>query len=55
MKESPAHQNEAIILHKDNELIAFLNIRPISKGHTQIIPNGHFETFELLPPDLASG
>jgi len=37
-----------------NTLTAFLDIQPIRPGHTQIVPKAHYDTFELLPPDLAS-
>ncbi len=45
---------EAVILHEDEELVAFLDIGPIRPGHTQVIPKAHVETFELLPGPLAA-
>lgn len=34
--------------------MAFFDNAPIRRGHVQIIPKKHFETFELLPPTLAA-
>jgi histidine triad (HIT) family protein len=48
-----AGEVEAVVLHEDDELVAFLDIAPIRPGHTQIIPRRHVTTFELLPPALA--
>lgn len=45
---------EAVILHEDEQLLVFLDISPIRDGHTQIIPKTHYDTFELLPPELAA-
>lgn len=41
-------------VYADDRLCAFLDIQPIRPGHTQIVPRQHFDTFELLPPDLAA-
>lgn len=42
-----------VALHEDAELLAFLDIAPIRRGHTCIIARKHFETFEQLPGELA--
>ncbi len=47
--EIPAHE-----VHRDDRLVAFLDIGPIREGHVQIVPHAHHETFEMLPPDLAA-
>lgn len=44
----------SFILHEDEEVVVFLDILPIRPGHCQIIPKKHFDTFELLPPELAA-
>jgi histidine triad (HIT) family protein len=46
-------QADAVVLYDDAEIMAFLDIAPIRPGHTHIIPKQHFETFEVLPSDLA--
>ena len=45
---------DAVIVHEDDDVVAFLDIGPIRDGHTQIIPKAHYDTFELLPPELAN-
>jgi histidine triad (HIT) family protein len=46
------HEVDAVIVHEDDELLAFLDIAPIRPAHTQIIPKVHVATFELLSPAL---
>jgi histidine triad (HIT) family protein len=46
----PAH-----IVHEDDLIVAFLDIGPIRPGHAQIIPREHFDYFEGLPDEIASG
>ena len=41
-------------VYRDDLLVAFLDIGPIRPGHLQIIPRAHHETFDDLPPELAS-
>lgn len=48
-----AKQVEAVILCEDEELLAFLDIVPIRNGHSQIIPKQHYETFDVMPRELA--
>src|SRR5689334_12956048 len=44
----------AVILHEDEQLLAFLDLGPIREGHTQVIPKAHFETFDELPPAVGA-
>ena len=44
----------AAVTHQDADLIAFLDVQPVRRGHTLIIPRQHFETFETLPEALAA-
>ena len=46
-KEVPAS-----IIYEDSEVMAFLDIRPLSEGHTLIIPKEHYETIFDIPEDL---
>ncbi len=32
-------------IYEDNKFLAFLDIAPVNKGHTLILPKKHFETF----------
>lgn len=45
---SPAH-----LIHRDERLVAFLDIHPIRPGHVQIVPRDHHRYFDDLPADLA--
>ena len=49
-----AGEIEAVIVHEDDEIVAFLDIAPIRPAHTQIMPRRHIETFERLPAGLAA-
>ncbi len=42
--ESPAH-----IIYEDGEFVAFLDARPLSPGHTMVIPKKHFRWVWDLP------
>jgi len=44
---------DAVVLYEDSEIMAFLDIAPIRPGHTHIIPKQHFDTFDVLPSELA--
>jgi len=37
------------IVYESKEVIAFLDISPINKGHTLVMPKKHYETFLDLP------
>lgn len=39
-------------IYEDDDFLAFLDIQPISKGHTLIIPKKHYENFATTPSDL---
>ena len=43
----PAH-----IVLADREVVAFLDARPIFKGHVLVAPRDHYETLASLPEDL---
>lgn len=39
-------------VYEDKEVLAFLDIAPVSKGHTLVIPKRHFETIIDTPNEL---
>lgn len=41
-------------IYEDDKLFAFLDINPISLGHTLLIPKGHYETLLDVPDDIAA-
>jgi histidine triad (HIT) family protein len=42
----------AAIVHRDERFLAFLDARPVFKGHVLVTPRSHVEDFAALPPDL---
>jgi histidine triad (HIT) family protein len=48
--EAPAH----IVLDTD-DVVAFLDARPVFKGHTLLVPREHVVTLPDLPPRLRDG
>ncbi len=38
-------------IYEDEKYLAFLDIRPLSKGHILVIPKKHYETFLDMPAD----
>jgi histidine triad (HIT) family protein len=47
--EIPSHR-----VHESEHAIAFLDIRPIRKGHVLVVPRGHFAYYDDLPPEVAA-
>lgn len=45
--EIPAHK-----VYEDGQFLAFLDIHPVSKGHTLLIPKAHYAWFYDLPDEL---
>jgi histidine triad (HIT) family protein len=45
-------ETEAAIVWNDDDLVAFLDIRPLFKGHTLLIPREHVVTLPDLPATL---
>ncbi len=42
----------AHIVLADDQTVAFLDARPLFKGHVLVIPRQHYETLADLPPEL---
>jgi histidine triad (HIT) family protein len=45
-------QIPVIKIYEDDIIIAFLDIGPVSDGHTLVIPRGHFERAHSCPPEV---
>jgi len=43
---------DAAVVHRDDRLIAFLDHRPVFKGHVLIAPIAHIDNLLTLPDDL---
>ena len=39
-------------VYEDADTIAFMDINPVVKGHTLVIPKKHCDQLMLMPPDL---
>ena len=44
----------ADIIYENNEVLAFLDIKPVNFGHTLVIPKKHYEKMENTPDDNLS-
>ena len=42
------------IIYEDDEVLAFLDIKPVNFGHTLIIPKKHYEKMENTPDNTLS-
>jgi histidine triad (HIT) family protein len=42
----------AVKVYEDDSVLAFLDIRPVNKGHTLVIPKDHFENIYSVPAEL---
>ncbi len=45
---------DASFAFEDEHLVVFPDLGSIRRGHVQIVPKQHFETFEVTPPDIAA-
>jgi histidine triad (HIT) family protein len=45
-------QVPASLIYEDDKALAFLDIRPLSEGHTLVIPKAHYETVFDIPHEL---
>jgi histidine triad (HIT) family protein len=45
-------ENEAVIIHESEDLLAFLDHRPLFRGHTLLIPKTHVTVLSELPAPL---
>ncbi len=44
----------AEIVLRDGPVVAFLDARPLFKGHVLVVPSGHVETLDVLEPALVA-
>lgn len=48
-------KSDAEVIFESNDYKAFLDINPVSYGHTLIIPKKHYDNFLTLPEDELKG
>jgi len=41
-------------VYEDASILAFLDIGPVSEGHTLVIPKGHYEMLDQCPGDVSA-
>ena len=41
-------------IYEDEQVLAFMDIRPVSDGHTLVVPKAHFEKLHQCPPEVLS-
>ncbi len=41
-------------IYEDDLVLSFMDIAPLSVGHSLVIPKNHYETFPEVPPDEAA-
>ena len=41
-------------LYEDADVLSFLDIGPIAKGHSLVIPKGHWVTMDQVPDEIAA-
>ena len=42
------------IHHEDSDVVSFLDINPVSPGHTLVVPTAHYHWFYELPDELSN-
>ena len=47
-----AGTSPAVVVHEDDDVLAFMDIRPFSEGHTLVIPKAHAPGLDELDPGL---
>lgn len=50
-----AKELPAVIVYEDETYLAFLDLHPVNRGHTLVIPKEHYPNFLVTPDDLACG
>jgi len=47
--EIPCH-----VVYEDEDVLAFLDVNPLSLGHTLLIPKGHYAQLDEMPDELGA-
>jgi histidine triad (HIT) family protein len=48
------HEIPSKIVYEDDTILAFLDIQPVTKGHTLIIPKKHYPNYAETPSDVVA-
>jgi histidine triad (HIT) family protein len=49
-----AGRSEASLVREDEDVIAFMDVRPVTTGHLLVVPRKHAESLETLDEDLGA-
>ena len=41
-------------LYRDDDVLSFLDVAPLSRGHCLVIPTGHWKTIDQVPDEVAA-
>lgn len=41
-------------VYEDDDVIAFLDVNPLARGHTLVVPTDHHERLQACPPETAA-
>ena len=52
--EIVAGESPATMIHQDARMSAFLDVRPIVRGHILVVPNAHGSSLTDIAPDVAA-
>jgi histidine triad (HIT) family protein len=42
------------VIHEDEEILAFLDVQPLYRGHTLVVPKAHYKNLFYVPEELAA-
>jgi histidine triad (HIT) family protein len=45
--------SDASFIYRDSDIVAFMDIRPVTEGHLLVIPAEHWVTIDEVPEDIA--
>jgi histidine triad (HIT) family protein len=49
-----ADDDPDVLVYRSDEVVGFLDVRPVFHGHCLLVPRAHFETLDQLPVELAA-
>ena len=42
------------VIHEDEEVLAFLDVQPLHRGHVLVVPKAHYKNLFYVPEELAA-
>jgi diadenosine tetraphosphate (Ap4A) HIT family hydrolase len=53
--EIVAGRGEASVAYEDDDVVAFMDVRPVTEGHVLVAPRHHAESLDELDEDVGAG